>query len=429
MSARHPILCWFVCLAGLIGLFAAWYAKLASEPAPFTPAADTRPNFQVPQEGPALPALTPFDAENAPYVMFAFPLKGLFPSGTGGIDLGRPEPVCEFPIIRRGPTPEPITGDFKTAVTLEGEAPGFAFPMTRFSTRLIAAGENPGDGEPVETAVVTARSAAWGCGNCHGREPGHDDRLGLAPLTERNILMAHDRLNRTELMDDFVTGQGVACASCHDNDPALPNLSTAMHGAHALMDLPADERACNSCHPADSNGDSLLQRDLHASMGIGCTSCHGDLREHALALLKAEKAAGKAPAERRFAQLAARPGGGMRPEEILARVPGENLPDCTGCHDFQNHPIPGEATAFSKWTAGAADRFSRRYDDTGKLRCPTCHGAPHVMYPARDLVGDNRDNLQALRYLKGDGPMGANNTCGVCHQTDMDFFVHHGLPE
>ena len=51
------------------------------------------------------------------------------------------------------------------------------------------------------------------------------------------------------------------------------------------------------------------------------------------------------------------------------------------------------------------------------------------MYRAKDLTGDDRDNFQAAYYLKGDGPIGSKNTCGVCHKMEMDYFVHHGLPE
>ncbi len=424
-----PTICWLVGVLGFLCLLWIGHARFSAAPTSPRPIIVAGPNFTLPLRPPVpAPELEPFDRDSTVYAMFAFPLRGLYPAGEGLIDL-RGEPVGHgIQILRRDAVPEVVTGDPK--ISLSNSLHSFEFPFARIRVGLTGTTE---EGEEknfeVETAVVTAQSAAWGCGNCHGRERNHEDRYGLAPQTEKNILAAHDRLNGTDLLARAAQPDALRCASCHGEDTALPNLSTAMHGVHALMAPADDERACNSCHPADSKGVSLLQRDLHADMGIGCTSCHGTLREHALSLLKAEADAGKVSSKKRFAQVAAAAGEGTAAEDILPRLPGENLPDCAGCHSFTEHPIPGEAKAFNKWTEKAAERYSRRFDYTGKLRCPTCHGAPHTMYRAKDLTGDNRDNFQATYYLRGDGPIGSNKTCSTCHKMEMDYFVHHGLPE
>ncbi len=418
-----PSLAWFLCLATFLGLGAASYAKLTAAPPQPKTVADTGPGFTVPLVSPApAPELPAFDPKKADAVLLAFPSRSLFArQDKTGMSLGDSSPNFAAQLIRRGDPPEVLTEGVEFTAPVADTPPAgeaYEFPLVRVHAE--------GAGLKAETAVVLAASPAWGCGKCHGREPGRSDRSGPSPKAWANIFKAHDRLNRTELLADFESGGGVDCASCHDNDPSLPNLSAAIHGVHALVGLPDDERACNSCHPADAQGNSLFQRDLHAGMGLGCTSCHGALRDHALALLKAE-APGKPAAAKRMAEI--QPTEGLSLAAINPRKPGENLPDCMGCHDHKTPPIPGEASAFNKWTKSADERFSRRFDDTGKLRCPTCHGAPHVMYPAQDLTGDNRDNFQAARYLRGDGPMGANKTCSVCHKTDMAFFIHHGLPE
>ena len=443
-SKFHPAgLCWFIALILVLGTFAAGYLRFTAAPAAAPVQAESTAGFTLPlTDSPPAPELAPFDPENAEYVLFAFPLQGLYmQTGLNGITLGNAVPDYKAQLIQRGPSPQ-VVEDILLDVSpnTAGSKDGLLsskpeFPLVR--VRALGAKEME-----TETAVVVARSAALGCGNCHGREgrddrnnagvsainnstidTPYDDRLGLSKATVQNILRAHDRLNRTDLLAE---SGGVDCASCHDNDPALPNLSTAIHGVHALMDLPDDERACNSCHPADSKGVSLLQRDLHANMGIGCTSCHGTLRDHALALTKAEAAAGKAAAVKRLGQIT--PSEGWTVESINPRKPGENLPDCLGCHSLSDRP--NDFSAFNKWTATRGERFSERLDDTGSLRCPTCHGAPHALYPAMDTAaGDDRDNFQAKRYLKGDGPMGAKKSCGVCHQVEMEFFPHHALPE
>ena len=94
------------------------------------------------------------------------------------------------------------------------------------------------------TQAVVPVSTEISCNMCHNTP-------GMSP--ESDILAAHDRLYDTDLVDE----KPVLCASCHGSAalglpgrPGMPQVSTAVHGAHAprmgAIDL---QEKCYACHP------------------------------------------------------------------------------------------------------------------------------------------------------------------------------------
>ena len=47
------------------------------------------------------------------------------------------------------------------------------------------------------------------------------------------------------------------------------------------------------------------------------------------------------------------------------------------------------------------------------------------IYPATNIYGRDRDNLQPLQYQGNPYPIGANRQCRVCHTVDMEDEIHH----
>ena len=109
-------------------------------------------------------------------------------------------------------------------------------------------------------------------------------------------------------------------------------------------------------------------------------------------------------------------------EEIKVRSPWKQQPDCLTCHvDFN---APENYDAFNRWTDDAAGLFSSRTDDIG-IRCPACHGAAHVLYPAVNPMDKNRDNLQPLQYTGKPYPLGSDRRCTTCHGGMKQDSLHH----
>ncbi len=268
------------------------------------------------------------------------------------------------------------------------------------------------------TKLTLPVTSEMGCHNCHrgAIEQGHS--IGINNITAMDILSTHDRRNGTELLAQVKNGQNVSCRNCHNKESSVINLSAAMHGFHAKM-FPSGAESCVSCHPKAEH----FQRDIHASMGFTCSNCHGEMEDNALALLKAEEQAGKSTARRRMQGIT--PQSVDSVENILPREPWVNLPDCSTCHDFENSASSSEA--FNVWSKNTAERFSRRFENMGKVRCGSCHGPVHATYEAINPLGDERDNIQPLQYQKLARPLGAAKNCAVCHTVDMEYSPHHEM--
>ncbi|RJP36385.1 MAG: hypothetical protein C4547_07490 [Phycisphaerales bacterium] len=205
------------------------------------------------------------------------------------------------------------------------------------------------------TQAVVPVSTEINCHLCHNTP-------GISPALD--LLRAHDRRHGTNLEDE----QPVLCAKCHaDNalglpgDPQLPNLSSAMHLAHAprMGGLPFEE-ACYACHPGAR---TKCQRDVHFDRGIGCTDCHGDM-----------EAVGDPN-----------------------RNPWLDEPRCGDCHRRPGFEFEQPGTLY------------RNSVGHKKVHCAACHGSPHAITPTVTEV----DNLQAQTLQ---GHPGVIDTCTVCHR-------------
>jgi mono/diheme cytochrome c family protein len=267
------------------------------------------------------------------------------------------------------------------------------------------------------TRVVAPVTTESGCRNCHGGSKS-DTVSGFGDETAQNILAAHDRLNKTELLKNAREGKPVVCQSCHwDLSMGLPgvdgvtHLSSAIHGWHANYIASDDSKACLLCHP----GNLRSQRDVHLAMGVGCVECHGTLGGMSVSLLKGERTVSAA---RRLVG----PLNVPDKDSVRSRDAWLGQPDCLTCHkDFQQ---PTSADAFNAWTKEMPELYRIRTDKTG-LRCPACHGSPHAMYPATNPLGNARDNIQPLQYSGLRAPIGTNRQCDICHRKPVQNSPHH----
>ncbi len=276
-----------------------------------------------------------------------------------------------------------------------------------------------------ETGVVAPTSTEMGCLNCHGGEWTHKG-AGISNETSTNILLAHDRLSGTTLYADALAGKPKICQSCHA-DPAVGaegvedvlNLSAAIHGWHANYMHVSGGDACVLCHPSQENGMTRCLRGVHYQVGFECVDCHGELQEHALALLKQEKE--KPSAGRLMAHLETV--NAESPEAVNPRKPWLQEPDCLTCHvDFG---APDLVNSFNHWVDGFEDLYRRR-TGMAEVRCAACHGSPHALYPAAENpYGAQLDEVQPMQYMNEPYPIGSNGNCAVCHTAKMDFAIHH----
>ncbi|MBD3275651.1 MAG: cytochrome C, partial [Candidatus Marinimicrobia bacterium] len=248
------------------------------------------------------------------------------------------------------------------------------------------------------TDVVAPTSTEMGCRNCHGGDWRVNGTSGVAEETAINILKAHDKHSGTDLYEKALNGEPQLCQSCHA-DPALGapgkpehmNLSASLHGWHANYMHKEGGDACASCHPAYEQGRTRCSRGVHAQIGLDCTSCHGSLSDHAASLLKGE--IDKPSASRLLANLETSHVESI--EEVNAREPWLNEPDCLTCHqDFQQ---PTQIDGFNDWNTHFMELYRIRTGYRG-VRCIGCHGSTHAVYPAENPYGENRDNIQPMQY-------------------------------
>ncbi|MDR2893772.1 MAG: cytochrome c3 family protein [Deltaproteobacteria bacterium] len=317
-----------------------------------------------------------------------------------------------------------------------------------------------------ESALAVGIAPDFGCAHCHAD-------------SQYSILQTHDLRQGTTLEAQARSGQTVECRACHSGISAnnalnggltagvpdaeqgkyLPGsnlgLSAAVHAWHTPYLAGQGEAACLSCHTGlglnagkEDRPRRLLMRDLHQERGLSCVRCHGVLEEHSLSLLQAEKAAGQPLAEKAIKRIEqiersgqildsgqagladqtdpAEPVAAKNSDEIKARLPWVQQPDCAGCHDFRAKPHLETSSAFNKWTeADYGVLFGSRAENTGKLRCISCHGAPHAIYPAKNPVGEGRDNLPPQQYQGDPRVLGGEGNCAVCHTVAMPVSIHH----
>ena len=277
------------------------------------------------------------------------------------------------------------------------------------------------------TRVVAPVSTEMGCKNCHGGKWRMGGVAGFSDETAGDILAMHDKISKTELLKMAKKGKPVLCQSCHldpisgiEAKPGLLNLSAAIHGFHANYLTEKEVGACLACHPSSPDGHTQSLRGIHNEIGLDCTSCHGNLEDHALSLLVAEEKAGKTGAKRLMKHLV--PTRVDSTSHIKPRSPWINEPDCLNCHIDFNQPETDET--FNLWTKSAEQLYRLRTDDVG-IMCQACHGSAHAVYPATNIYGNKRDNIQPLQYQGNPYPIGSNKNCKVCHTIDMDEEMHH----
>lgn len=287
------------------------------------------------------------------------------------------------------------------------------------------------------TTAVLPVSTEMGCKNCHGgnwRMPSTGTIppiMGLDDVTGRDILAMHDKRSGTRLLKAGLQGNPVACQKCH-TDPAMPlypgdpqrlGLSAALHGFHAPYLEGLGAEACHACHSGSPTGATRMLRGVHDLAGLSCTDCHGELNDHALALLKVEAEAGKPGAAKLMQGLTPRNATDL--EEVRPRLAWLQQPDCLACHQLDG--AGGEVTglnAVHNWTE-PGKLFSQSRDALDAMACVACHNSPHALYPAVNPYGAERDNLQPLRVSGSDRPLGSEENCLPCHTMDMGVFPHH----
>ena len=205
--------------------------------------------------------------------------------------------------------------------------------------------------------------------------------------------------------------------------PDVLNLSAAIHGFHANYLGGLYNESCNMCHPSSENGRTNCARGRHKDSGITCVECHGNIEDHALSLLKDKVDAGHQAAKRISANLIPSALGSIN--EVKPRTPWLNEPDCKSCHyNFDIWEDGFSGSAYNKWVPGFEALYRHRSDNQGVM-CIACHGSTHAVYPATNIYGANRDNIQALQYQALTGPIGVENNCEVCHTIQMPYSGHH----
>ena len=269
------------------------------------------------------------------------------------------------------------------------------------------------------TQVVSPVSTELGCRNCHEGKWKVNNIAGISDETAINILKSHDRLSKTSLYQQALKGNPQSCTSCHKDDPDSTtkqlNLSASIHGFHANYITDKGTKACSICHPAYITGGTRLYRGIHAIMNLECTSCHGQLDDHALSLLIGYK--NNENAQRLIANLQTK-----NFKDYIPRHPWLNVPACLSCHEgFEQ--AGANATSFNKWSK-PQERYQDATDDIG-IQCPACHNAPHALYPSQNPFNLKLDNIQPLQYSGLPYPIGSNFSCEICHTIEMESSVHH----
>lgn len=446
MDAVHPAMPPFAGTAEERGALAAFIVEEIGgrrDPAP----------VELPAKTVEIPA---FDPENAPYLLLAWSPSGMnsVAEVKGVLSLLPPGSTLRAQLIKRGETPEIINQGVLLTYRLDRDNSGeksnapsgemMAEDDFFVAENILFTPENGVGFDPypvfrleardengnflASTKVVVPISTEVGCSTCHGSSPELGDRPGLGRDTAFNILAVHDRLSGTRLQQQARQGRMVLCRDCHADSLFKAkgveehlNLSASLHGFHANYLKEKGAGACGLCHPSAVTGSTRMLRDIHASVGMDCTSCHGVLEDQALGLLHREQQVGKPTAQLLMQRL--RPRTVASVEAIKPRIPWVQQPDCLHCHvDYQ---APDSDTLLQSWTKDEQGLYRNRTDDSGHLYCGTCHSSPHAVYPADNPYGEQLDALQPLQYQGNRLPMGANRNCKLCHTVDMEDEMHH----
>ncbi|QGG48768.1 hypothetical protein [Heliorestis convoluta] len=276
-----------------------------------------------------------------------------------------------------------------------------------------------------QTKVAMPVSAELGCYLCHGgttKNPG----IGLADETAKNILAAHDKNTGTNLLAEAEAGKPQYCLDCHaaanvgaPGKPEVLSMSAALHGKHAQYIQGGTVDSCGVCHPSSHRGDVYCQRDVHRGFGLDCMDCHGTLPQHAASVLSNElhKPAAQKSLERLLPFL-----GDVEP---VARGHWLNQPDCLSCHGPDHQKASFDASSYNQWIFERDELYRFQMSDNGDLMCASCHGSPHVIYPATTVFGYDQINYQPETYQGFAGPIGANGNCSVCHTASVTGDWHH----
>ena len=410
----------------------------------------------------------PFDPESSKYILLAATNQGMHfqVASPGKMALLTPPSHIKAQLIKRGEVPEIISQGVELEFALldtqdKLHTPGYWAELKKYFSNLgapkgklafnqeagifesaplvLEAYDSKGESRPypsfgilakdqttkevlAATVLTTAVSAEMGCGQCHGGGSALNGG-GLSAATVMDMMQKHDRKMRSDLAKQAGVKQ-IFCQDCH-GDPALGvkgkekllNVSAAIHGLHAVYLGDKEEDACLSCHPTNVEGESRSLRGIHARVEVTCIDCHGYLEDHAAALLKKELQAGKPGAKTLISLLTPRKAESL--EEVNPRSPWFNQPDCLNCHlEFSE---PAEADGYNNWTAGKAELYQNRKDETGNVACISCHNSPHALYPTLR----KKDAYQPVQYQKNPYPMGSNLYCQVCHTVKMDEEAHH----
>ncbi len=444
----------------------------------------TEPSLAVAVPPSAEVDIPPFDEARDEYILLAWSALGMYQVSDCDAQwsLAPPGATLYAQVIRRGETPEIVTEE----VTLHYEAsaefqlPSRQVPFWHYAEKLYGRSVPPDTGlqgnatggtmawddnllafvtnglplvpytrkahfnpyplvtveaREAESGRVLARTTATvpvstelGCRNCHGGAWRVESRSGISERTAKDVLMVHDRINKTQLKQQAAHGNPVRCQSCH-SDPLrgeigrsdVPNLSAAIHGFHALYLTDQGAEACNTCHPGDPLGATRMLRGIHNDLEMNCLNCHGPLEDHALGLLKAEAMDGKQGARRLMALIKPRQADSL--DQVPPRTPWFSQPDCLDCHvDFE--PPDSDETTPDQRTTEQEVLFRMRADDAG-IMCAACHGSPHALYPARNPYDARRDIIGPMQYQQSPYPMGSNKNCMVCHTIEMEEEIHH----
>ncbi len=338
----------------------------------------------------------------------------------------------EQPVIRRGEMKPPKDGSLSFSAVIPVSARRVDQSLNPYPLVTLKAVDAKTGEQIAQSAATLGVAPGFGCAHCHGDDP-------------LSILQTHDRITQSSLRAQAADGQTVFCRSCHSG-PVEPHgkveagyglsVSAAIHGWHAQYLAGRDADACLTCHIGlgESKGPGgstttrpLFARDLHIERGLNCLTCHGAMEDHALALLKAEQAAGQKAAGPAMEKI--KPRASARVSDINARLPWVQEPDCAACHDFSAKPRLGEVSGFNNWTVDEKSLFSKSSDLMDMVRCATCHGAPHAIYPAKNPLGPDRDNIPPMQYQQHARALGAAGNCAMCHTVSMEDSMHHPIVE
>ena len=352
-------------------------------------------------------------------------LKGFAMPGAGNTPQGMKFSVTDNTWLAEG---IPMT-NYADAAT--APYPTNYFPMMR----LVA--KNQGGTVLATTDIVLPISDEMTCGACHasntgttGARPsnGWVNNGNLARDVKLNILRKHDdRFGTTSLFQAASAARGYSasgleaqsairpflCASCHGSNalslagyPAVPPLTTSMHGLHSTVTLPGTSQtmestttreACYLCHPGPQTqcvrGAMGTLKTSTGANAVECQSCHGPMSAMA----------------------------------VPTRQGWLNEPACQGCHTGTATSNSGQIVYTSVFTSGttarvAADqtfatnantpatglsmyRFSKGH---GGLQCEACHGSTHAEFPTPTA----NDNVQSITLQ---GHVGTLAECAACH--------------